>query len=621
MINLLSGLPSNISDNFNYVLSDFTGISFNFSGILLVIINFIFAIGLIIVFYLIGEKINRFITKNPDTETKNIFVNIALGYILFGTIIALLGLLSLLYIPILYVYYLLTIAFAIYPINTLKPRLLLLNNIYKHLAYLTKINKWIIFATFLFVFIALLRLIIPDTAEDAVGYHTSQPKMYLANHTTMLESKEIMQIMYYPQLPEMLYLTSFSLGINDSGKYIHFMFYVLVLLLIFSLIKQKKDFFIALVPLFFVTSSVIIRVTSSVNADFQWVFCALTTFLLLQETKLDYKKTILSGLIFGGILASKLWVLVYIPGFILYLTIKHWKYNKNYLLKFVFLFLFFAFASVFVWQFRSFIWTGNPFYPLLDTNRIKSIEDYESYASWTNYFAVNIKLFEIKNLAVFSPLFFLGIGFFLLKPFRFFKEIKAYPFFFLAVIISIEHLFLNIWVPRYNLFLFLLISFFSSLALYYFYKYTFTKILIFSGFSILFFYYFINTLLILPYGFNWAEQNKYLTRVLTRDNSTYYDFDHKFNKYISKNDIVATYNIFGYYYADFSYIDIEYVFDEKNRNFDNLKNKGATKLFINGGDVEWFCKRKKITGCDLGKTELLSKYTDAQKPRYLYSIK
>ncbi len=615
MFNLLQKLSENILTNLFYLKQDFIGINFNLPGIFFIFINFLFTIFLFSVFYLIGEKLQGFFLKR--TEEKNIFVSFALGYILFGSIIAILGLFSLLYLPILYSFYLIVFLFALFPLKTLVTRISILKDFSSTFSKLFKTNKFIILATLFFVFIALIKLIIPDTGEDAIGYHTTQPQMYLEKHTTMLESKEITQTMYYPQLNEMLYLTTYSLGIKDSARYLHFGFYLIILLLLLSLLKEKKDSMLIFVPLIFATSSVIIRVTSSANADFPWVFTMLLASFIIFSKKADYKNLSQAGILFGGALASKLWVLAYLPLLLFYLFIKNKKLNKKYILKLLLIFSIISLAIPFLWYARSFIWTGNPIYPILA--KMKAAETV-SYPPLSNFLKINIDLFSFKNLVVYSPIFFLGILCFLLKPFATIKEVKNHPFFLFTILLFLEHLFLPLWAPRYNLILLIFLSFIASAALFINYKNIFIKTILVSIFTILFLYYFTNTLFTLPYGFGWADQNKYLTRVLARDNSSYYDFNHLFSQYISKNDLVATYRTYGFYYANFKYLESEYVFDKTN-SFDNFKRKGVTKFFINGGDMEWFCRKKKVEGCETSKYQLLSKYTAAEFPRYLYSIR
>ena len=98
------------------------------------------------------------------------------------------------------------------------------------------------------------------------------------------------------------------------------------------------------------------------------------------------------------------------------------------------------------------------------------------------------------------------------------------------------------------------------------------------------------------------------------------NFDYLFNKWISNKDKIATYGIYGYYYANFDYIDINYIFDKNNRSFDLLLQNNVTKLFIKGGDILWFCKTLSLYDCKSNKVELLASYPKGLKKYNLYSL-
>jgi len=80
------------------------------------------------------------------------------------------------------------------------------------------------------------------------------------------------------------------------------------------------------------------------------------------------------------------------------------------------------------------------------------------------------------------------------------------------------------------------------------------------------------------------------------------------------------YNFHGYYYADFKYIDVNYIFDNKNKDFKLLKEKGVTKILIRGGDIKWFCEKIKINNCKSGNYSPISSYLEYPY-YYLYNIK
>ncbi len=132
------------------------------------------------------------------------------------------------------------------------------------------------------------------------------------------------------------------------------------------------------------------------------------------------------------------------------------------------------------------------------------------------------------------------------------------------------------------------------------------------------FYYSISTLLILPYGLGWADRDKYISAVLAKDNSSYFDHDHLFSKWIRTNDLVATYKIEGFYYADFKYADVRDLMTGEKKDFNIFTRKGATKLLIRGGDINWFCSELKLKNCNKN-LKLLARYKLSSQ--YLYELR
>jgi hypothetical protein len=352
--------------------------------------------------------------------------------------------------------------------------------------------------------------------------------------------------------------------------------------------------------------------------DFEWIFCFLLSILILTtDKKLTNKKITISGLILGGMLASKLWTIVFIPVSIIYLLILLKNLRGTEKLKKT---LIFASASLIIpslWFIRAFILTGDPLFPAFAGGAHVPF-----YTSLFYFVGINYPLFNpFYFINVFSPLFFLGLILFLYKFKQNIKEVlrlKVFKYFILLLLVyaSIHYPF-----GRYLMGLYILFIFVSSLGLSKFLlDFKFAKYLI-NVFLIFFYlYYFVNAVLVLPYSFGIADKNKYLTRILSRDWSSYYDYNRKFDKYISKKDYVATYGIFGYYYANFKYLNINFVFDQTHKSFAVFKNKGFTKLFIKGGDISYFCKSINLKDCSPSHYSLVSSYTSFPS-YYLYDIK
>lgn len=616
----LTRLFMNITDNFKHVKDDYIGINFNFHGIMNVLADFLIAISLILLFYLIGRKIRLLFFKGFECQnTLALFVNIALGYIIVNTGIAILGIFSLFYTEILLIYIISLFSIAICPISDLIHSIKdIFKNISSAYLFFSK-HKLFFIGIFLFILISFLRLIPPEIGEDSVGYHTDLPLLYLNSHSMIIEARDTLHVIPIPQLGEMSYVITEFLGFRDASRYVHFMFYILVIALLCYISKKNIKLLGLYPPILFITASVIIRHASKANVDFQALFCWFMAFyIIIKDKKLTNYSVILSAIFFGGALSTKLWEIVFFPAFLAYIIFT--QKNKWHGFKSVAIFSFFAFLISFIWFVRSYIITGNPVFPAFA--HLQPLEkNIGGSATFFDYIGFNFKIFSYSNLVVFSPIFFLGIIFLLSKILNVFNKIKRSTIFYFFTILGVEHIFILYYLPRYLLNLYAVFILIVSFGIYEFCsKIKLGKYFISVIFAILFFYYFTNTLLILPYGFGWADSNKYLTRVLFRDNSSYYDFDHLFNKWISSKDRVATYGIYGYYYANFNYIDINYIFDKDNRSFDLLLQKNVTKLFVRGGDILWFCKTLSLYECSSSKVKLLASYPKEVGKYNLYSI-
>jgi len=614
---LITGLPSNILNNINYLKQDYLGLNPNFDFLVNFTLGFIVSISFLIISLLIGQKIRILFFKNADLKDIDYLIDAALGTITIGTGVALLGFFSLLNTPVLISYLVLLMIISFYRfkpvyLNKVKENLLLNLKLLKN-------NRFVFLWLSLFIILALVNLINPEIREDQ--YHVDLPKMYLTQQTIMTPSKEQIHVSASPLLSEMSYLIGIFVWSKESARYIHFAFYLLILLTLFEFSKIKGYKFSVYAPLLFATAPVVIHETSSMYVDFQWIFYFLLSILIiLKGKKITYSNIALSGVLLGGMISSKLWTIVFIPVSIAYLIILLKQISLEKKLKYLFVSLLAILSISFIWFIRAFFLTGNPLYPAF-ANQI-GLEGDSFYVPIWKLVGINFAFINpFNNLNVFSPLFFLGCILFLYKFKENIKTAVKLDFFKLFLLLLLVYMFINYPYGRYLLGIYVLFIFFASIG---FEKVISNlkkvKVLLVFLLTIFFLYYFVNSLLIIPYTMGFANKNSYLSRILSKDNSSYYDFNHKFDKYISKNDNVATYGIFGYYYANFSYIDINFIFDKNHRDFNYLKEKGITKLFVKGGDINYFCKKLELKNCNTGSYSYISNYMGTQ-PYYLYSIK
>ncbi|MCL5432987.1 MAG: hypothetical protein M1524_02630 [Patescibacteria group bacterium] len=623
MLNISTANPlSNFLINYDYLVHDYKGfvltdfISFFYH----ILINLFVSFFIFLITYLIGKKVKALFFKSTDYD---IFIEIAIGYLIIVGGITIIGFFSAFYDYVLSIYFIFIILVAFYPFSF---RIRAIQNIFtsfKKDLIDFKLNKSLFILLFLFVILAFLRLQLPEIREDQ--YHTDLPVRYLKEHTIMLFAKDPLVAIPAPQLGEMYYLIPIFFGLKEVTRYIHFFFYILVILLLYSFSKKQKISLPVLTPLLFASAPEIIRETSSQYIDFQWIyFLLLSTFLLIKNKFIKINFLFLSGVMFGAMLTTRLWTVAFLPAPIIYISIVQRRKKARLLIKYVFIFLGGVFITSFLWYLRAFILKGNPLSPfLLNENllgypsAVSTIHDYIGfhYGFLNSYFNV------------FGPLLYLSIIFFLLDFRQNLSRLKKIPFYIFFIIFFILNSLIVFFGPfvysfgRYLLALYTLLVIILSFGIKnIFYKNTVLRfIFITTGFAV-FSYFFINTILILPYSIGLADKNRYLTRILIRDNSSYYDFDRKFDRFISKDDFVATYGIFGFYYADFSYADINNLLDKKNMSTEILKSKRASKLLIKGGNIEWFCDKIGLADCNSSNYSLVSTYS-AHPSYYLYNIK
>lgn len=614
--NLFFSLISNVIIKINFIKQDFVGLNFDINILYNLIFGFSFSIGLIIISLLIGNKIRKSILS-VNFSYINFLIDIALGYLLIGTGVGIIGFFSLLKPLYIWIYLIILIVIAIYPFDKTKKTLKEFSS-YLQLSFKELKNKKFVYIWLItFIFIALINLINPEIREDQ--YHIDFPRIYLNAQTIMIPPMEQLHVSAAPLLSEMTYLIGIFMWSHESARYIHFLFYILVLLTLFKFYSVNKYKFSLYTPILFASAPVVIHETSSMYVDFQWIFMfLLSLFIITTYKKLTLKKLMVAGLLIGGMVSVKLWTIVFIPVVLLFLILRIYKSNLKFG-KEVFIFSLCVIFFPLIWFIRSYILTGNPFYPAFSS--IINLENTKEYYGIFHYIGLNTSLLTPTSLInVFSPLFFLGIILFFYKVKDNLKLLKLH-FFKLTFLILLLYISIQYPFGRYLLGLYVLIIFFSSIGINNFINnFKYSKIFISLILLLISSYYLINSILVLPYSLGIADKNKYLTRILSRDNSSYYDFGKKFDKHISKKDFVATYKIFGYYYAEFKFLDVNFVFDKNNRSFDMFKKKGITKVFTKDYTLNQMCKNLGIKDCNPSKYTLISSYNDFPN-YYLYVIK
>jgi len=609
-----------LTEKMAFLRSEFIGFSFSPVDVGIFAAEVYIAAVLFTSFFLFGEKISKLFFS--DSKHMRYFASVVLGYIVFGTGLLVLGMMSAFRPPYLFSYVLLFILVAFCPLReSVQPLLEIGKSIKKKVA--SNFHTYPAISIFLsvFILIAFTRLLLPETGVDALWYHSDYPKAYLKEGTMMLQPRGTFFVLATPQLAQMPNVFFTFLQLNDAARTMHILFYLLTLCLLYQIGKERgfaKNSIFAL--LIFATAPIIIRHAAAGYVDFQWIFLWLFTVLLLTGKKRIKSKTImLSGIVFGALLSTKLQAIAFFPVVVAYIAIQNRKAIRS-LFYIIPLFSLSALSIVGLWYLRAFLLTGNPFYPQFSYG--------EEWSGGGNFFdgvfspSWLFKLKSVFEIRDFGVLFYLGIVAIIFVPWVKLKPLINTKYFLFFLIVLSAYLFLPspFFLGRHLLYPFSLAVILCGVAIERLYKkYILLRNVLLLVLLLLSGYYIVATIIQLPYGFGWADKNKYLTRILENNNSSYFDYEGKFSKHISKNDVVATYRVQGFYYADFTYQDIPYFLYRKENALQTLKKAGFTKLLIKQGDAEWFCQTIKMRDCDGSKFTVLARHEPAKL--YLYLIK
>ena len=587
---------------------DFIGFFFNPEFFLKQTIFILYVLLLFYVMYGSGKVLNKlFFDKSYDGRFSN-FINFALGFSLISNVIFILGLLGLLTNFNIFLTLLFFIGISIW--SFLKWPIKLNIEIKRNL-------NWVKILSIFFILVAMLRLIPPQTAGDPLDYHLRFPRIYMDTHTLMIPALGDESYTTVPHLPELFYILTQVISNGLMTHVVHFGFFVLIFFLLYKVnfLANNREQVGPLSALMFVSAPLMLQLGTQAFSDFPALFCFLLSVGLLLTSKLNKKNLILSGILLGVAMASKIWILFYYPFAVLFLFII--LRNTNFIdkVKKTLLYITCSFIIVAPWYIRAIVLVGNPFY--INTSQGQNTQTYSNTTMFLRNFTMTG--FSEKFNFTLEYGFFILIGLlslFLIKR----KEVYKYKKFFLLLIILTLPVFffpLGFGRGRYSLPYMLLSYQISATGLLYITKNNFVKVVTVVLWSCLAIYYMVNTFIILPYGFGWANADNFLRKNLSKDTASYYDFNGQFTRNIDKNETITNYGVYELYYANFKYKNVFYFINQDTHVF-KLPNN-IHKLLIRGGDFKWLCNYLNIKNCSDYSVRLIT--SDLRTKQYLYNIK
>ena len=599
---------------FVYLKNDFTGFSFHATDFFIKIFQFCFVIYLFLLMYILGRVIEKAAFSGLYSQQLQVFVRFTLGYILLASVIFLLGFFSVLNQ---FTIILLFCAGTIVGLIECFRNPLIISVDKKIFQF--SILKYI---SVLLIFIAFIRLLLPEVAPDPLDYHLRFPRIYVYNHSIMVPALGDESYITIPQLPEMLFIPSEMLTHGKISGAINFGFFLIIFLLLYrvNIVYKKERLVGPISALLFAINPWVFSVAYSAYSDYPALLCIILSGYVLIEGKLSKKSTIVSGILMGGALASKLWVVFYFPFYFLFLFLLLKREKLLTRMKALFIFCASAAIVVFPWYFRAFLLTGNPFYYNVNQGQINpqySLTKLILSQLDPNYligskFAINLP----------TIIAYIGIGLLLLawhKIYRFGN--RSYLLLFLLLLIPSLFLPTSFAVGRYALPYLVALYTVSAIAVAIYFHNAKFKVIVILIFFVVTSYYAFRALLVVPYGLGWANVDSYIHRSLITDDWAYYDFNHTFAKSINPNETVATYHMTELYYATFRYKNIYYFYNQQTHVL-NIPTNQINKLLLRGGDFNWFCKTVGIINCKDYKVSVITKFSSGSYSELiLYKIK
>ncbi|MDI6892708.1 MAG: glycosyltransferase family 39 protein [Actinomycetota bacterium] len=322
----------------------------------------------------LGERILCLIRIKTETFLEKAVFSIGLGLGVLACGVYLIGLLGLLYT---WLIWLVTLVLAV----------LLGRDILSHLRSiwgklsrpeLPKLEKKNIFLVSILTFLSLhvifnlIGALAPETIFDAIWYHLALPEMYLQNHKVFFVS--YVDYAAFPRMMEMLYTLALALKGEALAKLIHFAMGVLIVLGIYSLSRRffSKEVSLLAGAIFYCMQPVnMLSATAYIDLGLAFYeLLAVYAFAVWLSSR-ERRWLLLSAVFLGFSLGIKhyavLLLLVLVAGMLLDFLLTSRREGMGELIKNLAFLCLPAFLIVFPWYLDSYIKTGNPVYPLLNT--------------------------------------------------------------------------------------------------------------------------------------------------------------------------------------------------------------------------------------------------------------
>ncbi|MFH1386995.1 MAG: hypothetical protein ABIH50_04965 [bacterium] len=339
-------------------------------------INYFLLTLFLLVFFAFGQKILGCLAiKDLPPEEKPLY-SIGLGLGMISLLILLLGCLGLLYSWIIWTLLAIIIIFStkeLIPVcHNLAGSVMFLCHHFQRRSVLLILLLQLLLG---FIFINLISALAPITDYDSLSYHLLAPKKYIAHHRLYPMPDSFQS--YWTLAIEITYIPFLLLGRPELASLLSFFLSILTIYLIIVFINKyiSQDPLVSVFAALIFYSQPVVAwlITPKIDLGFTF-FSLLILFSLFNWYYQNNKKWLWLASIFLGLTTCiKLTGIYYFPIFFIYIFfVSLYKNNKaTYTSSFTYALLtagaFSLFALLFPlpWLAKTFVWTGDPFYPFL----------------------------------------------------------------------------------------------------------------------------------------------------------------------------------------------------------------------------------------------------------------
>lgn len=462
-----------------------------------------------------------------------------------------------------------------------------------------KLSVLLILFLFLLGIINLIGVFGPEIGFDALWYHLTLPKIFLAEHRIYYIPGNLLYYSVMPKLAEMLYIVGLTFFDERAAKAIHFLFGLGVLFVLYKLSRKYLSVELALATcLLFYSNLLVLWESSSSYIELIWTFfevCMVWCFVHLVKSN-EKRWFVWLGMMCGLAISTKLIALrsIFLLFCLYFLTTKKIMFSKTALSKYG-LFASMAFLLPAPWFVFAFLTTGNPVYPLF-SSQLSYVSEIMISSQLLNpvHFVktfFNTFLFSADPISPLYLLFFPTI-FITYKKMKQHEKILVWyclggfllwyitsgvegtrillpylPIFSLVTVISVGYMLKVTWIRNYRI-IFLVLLLITSLGS--------------LGYRI------AANAKYIPYLLGKESKAEFLTKHLDFSFGDFYDIDGYFKKTITQKDRVLLYGFHNLYYIDFPFIHHSYVKVGDTFNYIAVQNgeipeqyKGWKKIYTN----------------------------------------